>query len=242
MPEHPFTLEKFFIILSQLNCSRNIQMKPFSANAMVCNVPIVYHIYLELQRWFINCLTVKFALALSGRIVGVEKMFWDWEHFSLMKVFSFSSLSRFCIEVKDSALLVTTWRIKRQGFLSSIGTRLCCMSSIVAPGKLRALTTQTFSKPFDTLLVILFIIKLFAWINVYFFFLHFWLQYQNIVYLKHSHKKGKDSLEGSLDWILFAAELEFSKILVPRLPRLTSNVNAECAKKWECTVLLLWCN
>ena len=114
-----------------------------------------------------------------------------------------------------------------------IGTRLCCMSSIVAPGKLWTLTTQNFSKPFHTLLVILFVIKLFAWINVYSFFLHCWLQYQNIVYLKHSHKKGKDSLEGSLDWVLFAAELEFLKTLVPRLPKYASNVNTECVKKWE---------
>ena len=61
-----------------------------------------------------------------------------------MKVFSFSSLSKISLEVQDSALFVPTWRIKRQGFLSSIGTRLCCMSSIVAPGKLRTLTTPYF--------------------------------------------------------------------------------------------------
>ena len=40
-----------------------------------------------------------------------------------------------------------------------------------------------------------------------------------VVYgLKYSHKKQKGSLDGSLDWVLFAVELEFSKILVPRLP------------------------
>ena len=49
--------------------------------------------------------------------------------------------------------------------------------------------------------------------------------------LNHSHKKRKDGLENSLDPILFAAELEFPKILVPRLPRNTSNVNIECAGK-----------
>ena len=49
----------------------------------------------------------------------------------------------------------------------------------------------------------------------------------------HSHKKRKDSLEGSLDRVLLAAELEFSKILVPRLPQHTSNVNIECAGKSE---------
>ena len=46
--------------------------------------------------------------------------------------------------------------------------------------------------------------------------------------LNHSHKKRKDSLEGSLDQVLFAAELEFPKILVPRLPWNSSNVNIEC--------------
>ena len=49
----------------------------------------------------------------------------------------------------------------------------------------------------------------------------------------HSHKKWKDILEGSLDRVLFAAELEFLKILVPRLNQHTSNVNIECARKSE---------
>ena len=34
--------------------------------------------------------------------------------------------------------------------------------------------------------------------------------------LNHSHKKQKDNLEGSLVLVLFATELEFLKILVPR--------------------------
>ena len=54
---------------------------------------------------------------------------------------------------------------------------------------------------------------------------------------KHSHKKWKDSLEGSLDgssiWVLFAAELEFPKILVPRPPQHISDVNIKCAGKSE---------
>ena len=49
--------------------------------------------------------------------------------------------------------------------------------------------------------------------------------------LYHSDEKRKDSLECSLDWVLFAAELEFPKILVPRLPQNTSNVNTECTEK-----------
>ena len=43
----------------------------------------------------------------------------------------------------------------------------------------------------------------------------------------HSHKKRKDSLEGSLDRVLLAAELEFPKILAPRLSQNTSDVNIE---------------
>ena len=51
--------------------------------------------------------------------------------------------------------------------------------------------------------------------------------------LNHSHKKRKDSLEGSLDQVLLGAELEFPKILVPRLPQNTSNVSIECGEKSE---------
>ena len=45
--------------------------------------------------------------------------------------------------------------------------------------------------------------------------------------------KRKDSLEGSLDRVLYVAKLEFLKILVPRLPQHTSNVNIECTGKSE---------
>ena len=48
-----------------------------------------------------------------------------------------------------------------------------------------------------------------------------------------SHKKRKGSLESSLDRVLFVAQLEFPKILVPRLPQHTSDVNTECAEKSE---------
>ena len=51
--------------------------------------------------------------------------------------------------------------------------------------------------------------------------------------MDYSHKKRKDSLEGSLDRGLLAAELEFPKIVVPRLPQYTSDVNTECAGKSE---------
>ena len=53
--------------------------------------------------------------------------------------------------------------------------------------------------------------------------------------MDHSHKKRKDSLEGSLIRVLLTAvELEFPKILVPRLvSQHTSNVDIECARKPE---------
>ena len=40
--------------------------------------------------------------------------------------------------------------------------------------------------------------------------------------ISQSLNKWKDSVEGSLDRVLFAAELELAKILVPRLPQHTS--------------------
>ena len=49
----------------------------------------------------------------------------------------------------------------------------------------------------------------------------------------HSHKKQEDILEGSLDQVLIPAELDFSKILIPRQFQHTSNVNIECARKSE---------
>ena len=51
--------------------------------------------------------------------------------------------------------------------------------------------------------------------------------------LHHSHKKQKDSLESSLDRVLLAVELEFWKILVPRLLQDTSDVNIKFAGKSE---------
>ena len=48
-------------------------------------------------------------------------------------------------------------------------------------------------------------------------------------WIVHSHKKRNGRLKASLDRVLFSVELEFSKILVPRLPQNSSNVNNECA-------------
>ena len=55
-----------------------------------------------------------------------------------------------------------------------------------------------------------------------------------------SHKNRKDSLQGSLDRVWFTAELEFPKILVPRLPQRTSNLNMEYVGKVKTTVLFIW--
>ena len=49
--------------------------------------------------------------------------------------------------------------------------------------------------------------------------------------ISHSHKKRKDSLEGRLDRVLIPTELEFLKILVPRLTQNTPNVNIKRAEK-----------
>ena len=72
-----------------------------------------------------------------------------------------------------------------------------------------------------------FLIVLLLWYNILFYF----NLYSSLAVT--SHKKRKDSLEGNLDRVLLAAELEFPKILVPRLPQHTWNVNIECAGKSE---------
>ena len=47
----------------------------------------------------------------------------------------------------------------------------------------------------------------------------------------YSHHNRRDNLEGSLVRVLFVAELDFPKIVVPRLPRNTSNVMIESSGK-----------
>ena len=47
----------------------------------------------------------------------------------------------------------------------------------------------------------------------------------------HSLKKRKDNLEGSLDRVLYTTEIELRKIIVPRLPQNSSNINIECTGK-----------
>ena len=60
-------------------------------------------------------------------------------------------------------------------------------------------------------------------------FLEFWNSYS----LKQSHKKSKDSLEGSVDRLLLVARFELPKIPVPSLPQHISDVNIECPGKLE---------
>ena len=52
-----------------------------------------------------------------------------------------------------------------------------------------------------------------------------------LIHSNDSHKKQKYSLEGSLVGVLFAAEHEFPKILVPRQPQNVPNVNIKSARK-----------
>ena len=54
-----------------------------------------------------------------------------------------------------------------------------------------------------------------------------------VMYLQsdHSYNKRKDSMKGSLVLVLFATEIEFPEILVPRLPQNSSNVKIKCGEK-----------
>ena len=61
----------------------------------------------------------------------------------------------------------------------------------------------------------------------------FLLLYYTTSWFEQSHKKRKDSVEGGLDRVLFAAELAFPKILVPKQPQNTSYVNTEYTEKSE---------
>ena len=148
MPEHPFTLQNFLLKFTKSLANWIVPEKFKWSHFLPMQRTVMFILstssILSCKRWLVNCLTAKFVLALADRIVAVERMVWYWGHFSLMKVFSFSNLSKISLEVQDSVLFVPTWRIKRRGFLSSIDTSLCCMSSIVAPGKLRTFTTPFF--------------------------------------------------------------------------------------------------
>ena len=90
------------------------------------------------------------------------------------------------------------------------------------------------------------LLKINGWPYILFSTVEAFYQVDNIatitwqITFNHSHKKRKDlksslkstkSLEVSLNRVLFAAELEFPKMLVPRLPQHTSDVNNECAGK-----------
>ena len=65
---------------------------------------------------------------------------------------------------------------------------------------------------------------------VYFTFILL-IQFSIVILYMHSHKKQKNSLKKSLVRVLFAAEIDFPKILVLRLPQNTSNVNIESSGK-----------
>ena len=65
---------------------------------------------------------------------------------------------------------------------------------------------------------------------VYFTFILF-IQFSIVIFYMHSHKKQKNSLKSSLVLVLFAAEIDFSKILVLSLPQYTLNVSIESSGK-----------
>ena len=65
---------------------------------------------------------------------------------------------------------------------------------------------------------------------VYFTFILF-IQFSIVIFYMHSHKKQKNSLKSSLVLVLFAAEIDFSKILVLSLPHYTLNVSIESSGK-----------
>ena len=117
LPEHPFEVCQNFLIqftkfLANWIVPEQFKWSPFLPIQRSVMFLLSTTSILSCKRWFVNCLTVKFALALSDRIAGVEKMVWHWGHFSLMKVFSFSNLSKISLEVQDSALFFPTVRLK----------------------------------------------------------------------------------------------------------------------------------
>ena len=65
---------------------------------------------------------------------------------------------------------------------------------------------------------------------VYFTFILL-IQFSIFILYMHSHKKQKDTLKSSLVRVLFAAAIDFAKILILRLPQNTSNVNIESSGK-----------
>ena len=65
---------------------------------------------------------------------------------------------------------------------------------------------------------------------VYFTFILL-IQFSIVILYMHSHKKQKDTLKSSLVRVLFAAAIDFAKILILRLPQNTSNVNIESSGK-----------
>ena len=81
--------------------------------------------------------------------------------------------------------------------------------------------------------------------SVYFTFILF-IQFSIVILYMHSHKKQKNTLKSSLVRVLFAAEIDFPKILVLRLPQNTSNVNIESIylenslELWYIFILLSW--
>ena len=107
----------------------------------------------------------------------------------------------------------------------------------VHKGKYRTTCFETFSLPEETLYGKLMLVEILSFLfiicNPSQWTILLKTSHFSVSWYKHSHKKRKDSLEGSLNQLFFATELEFPKILVPMLLHNSSNVNTGCAGKSE---------
>ena len=73
---------------------------------------------------------------------------------------------------------------------------------------------------------------------VYFTFILL-IQFSIVILYMHSHKKQKDTLKSSLVRVLFAAAIDFAKILILMLPQNTSNVTLKVAgNQKHCNIYL----
>ena len=92
MPEHSFTILNFLIKLIKFFAhwifSEKFKWSPSLPMQRSLMFLLSTTSILSCKRWCVNCLTVKFALALSYHVVAVEKMVRHWGQFSLIKVFT----------------------------------------------------------------------------------------------------------------------------------------------------------
>ena len=92
MPEHSFTILNFLIKFIKFFAHWIFPEKFKWSPSLPMQRSLMFLLsttsILSCKRWCVNCLTVKFALALSYHVVAVEKMVRHWGQFSLIKVFT----------------------------------------------------------------------------------------------------------------------------------------------------------